>query len=153
MHSSLCHFHLRLLLFHFLFVAFTSYCCFFAFSLPNVFVFLSLLPPTVALSLSLRRFRLNGGFGEGFRRNAFDVPAPSPFLCLSRSQRSLPIMSPSLYTEWRLCSKLSKEAIMLLFPLLLCLRRSHRSLLTVSLSLSLRFRFASLRFASASTYD
>jgi hypothetical protein len=41
MHSSLCHFHLRLSLFRFLFVAFTSDCCSFTFCL-------LLSPPTVA---------------------------------------------------------------------------------------------------------
>jgi hypothetical protein len=79
---SLCRFHLRLLLFHFL-----------------------------AFSWRLR---------SRSSSNAFGFSAPSPFIYLSRSQRSLLIVSPSLYTTWRLSRKLSKEAIIfssLSFPL------------------------------------
>jgi hypothetical protein len=88
-HSPLCQFHLRLLLFHFLFDAFISDCC----SLALCFQ-MSLSPPTIALSLSLCRFRLYGGIGAGFRRNTFGFLAPSPLLYFSQSQRSLLIMSP-----------------------------------------------------------
>jgi hypothetical protein len=72
--------------------AFTSGCCSFTFSLSSAFDFsalspcsfsLSLSPPTVALSLSRFHCRLNGGFGAGFRRNAFGFSAPSPFIYLS----------------------------------------------------------------------
>jgi hypothetical protein len=47
----------------------------------------------------------------------------------------------SVYTEWWLCSKLSKEAIMLLFPLLFFIFVGLLGLVTVSLSLSIRFHF------------
>jgi hypothetical protein len=46
----------------------------------------------------------------------------------------------SVYTEWRLCSKLSKEAIMLLFPLLFFIFVGLIGLF-VTVSLSLRFHF------------
>ena len=50
---------------------------------------------------------------------AFDGVHSTPyllFLYLTRSQRYLLTVSPSLYSDWRLT--LSKGAIMLLFPLL-----------------------------------
>jgi hypothetical protein len=96
--------HLRLLLFT------LSLSNAFGFSALSPYSFtMSLSPPTVALSLSRVRFRLNGGFGARVRR--MHSASRLPLL-------SLLIVSPSLYTLWRLCRKLSKEAIMLLFPFL-----------------------------------
>jgi hypothetical protein len=132
---ALCRFHLRLLFFHFLafkcillFVAFTSDSCSFTF---YAFVSLSLPPPTVALSLS--RFQMHSASLHSLptewrlrsRLNTCGFLAPSPFFYLSRCQRSLLIVSPSLSTEWRLCSKISNEAIMSLFLLLffICVSR------------------------------
>ncbi len=71
---------------------------------PFVSLYGSLL---LALSLCRFHFRLNGSFGAGVRRNAFGLSAPSPFLCLSRSQRSLLILSPTLYTQCWLRSSFS----------------------------------------------
>jgi hypothetical protein len=113
---SLCRFHIQLLFISFiafkcirLFLSFTSDCCSLPLSSQTVVLsryrfqmHSSLSPPTIALSLSLCRFRLYGGIGAGVRRNAFGFLAPSPLLYFSWSQRSLLIMSPSLCTEWRL---------------------------------------------------
>jgi hypothetical protein len=75
-------------------------------------LFFSLSLPAVAVSISLFYFRLYGGLkAAGFRRNTFGFSAPSPFPSLRRSHRSLPTVSHSLPTEWRLWSVLSKEYI------------------------------------------
>jgi hypothetical protein len=72
----------------------------------------SLSLPVVALSISRFHFRLHGGLkAAGFRRNTFGFSAPSPFPPLRRSHRSLPTVSHSLPTEWRLRNVLSKEYI------------------------------------------
>jgi hypothetical protein len=117
-------FHLRLLLFHFL-----------AFKCIRLLCTLSLLfLSTVALSHSRFQFLLNllnGGFGAGVRRNAFSFSAPSPMLCLRRSQRSPLIVSPSLYTQWRFYSKLFEGSHY---------ASHHRSLLTASLTLRFHIR-------------
>jgi hypothetical protein len=54
------------------------------------------------LRLYLVPFRLNGGFGEGFRLNAFGFSAPSLFFLLHYMALSLP-------TESRLRSRLTTD--------------------------------------------
>jgi hypothetical protein len=78
--------------------------------------FLSIRRSLWSLPTDRIRFRLNGGFGAGFRRNAFCFcfSAPSPLLSL---HRSLPTVSYLLPTEWRLRSRLSMEYLLLLFCL------------------------------------
>jgi hypothetical protein len=111
---------------------------------PFISLYRSLL---LALSLSLFHFRLNGGFQAGFRRNTFGFSAPSPFLSLRRSYRSLTTVSHSLPST---CSSLSRVHFQLncgfkaLLPLIfISLRRSHWSLPTVSYSLPTEWRLRS----------
>jgi hypothetical protein len=114
--------------------------------------------PIVALYISRFHFRLHGGLKvAGFRQNTFGFSAPSPFTSLRCSHWSLPTVSHSLPTEWRLRSVLSKEYIWFLcylhfsFSLWVSFACSFSQSLSIPIEWQLRHRLlCSLSFSFSS---